>query len=502
MGALAAQPLFANVSGWLSPNATHDSPYTFLNKAGTTITLPSADYAGWKVFNATSSNAEQPQDYAISSADDDDNVGDGMLRFQGLDTDGKAYLALGISQNPDGEQVPIPLDPVENKVRVDNIYAKVRFVECSETPSIADLMEMYPSYAESLPTTSTYTGLPMFTAAKLGVCVGDDGYFRVTRVRSGTADNPGSGEPEDYTYEFCKSKYAYADVGGGEVIIRIEFNTYLNSDYSYRRAFRIWAQDANGGDELCLTEGLGYPWFIKDGVYQFDFSALEQGEWLYAIDDAIAAAGGVSQSGMSDSMIDAPIDQLNHLAFSATDGGFYSAWLSQATLDDVVTLSTYNTGAFAPFVAEPNGYFDLYTAWAATYNVTLTEWLGNGVQTFSASATNLTQHAFDAFLLYMDPETDEPLRLRVTGVIPEEETISFTVVGPEGCNLQEAVSRAARLRIRRAATLAEMATAEASEYDIVFSADGATASFTVPKFEDEVEQPFMQATLVPVTDCE
>ena len=78
MGALAAQPLFANVSGWLSPNATHDSPYTFLNKAGTTITLPSADYAGWKVFNATSSNAEQPQDYAISSADDDDNVGDGM----------------------------------------------------------------------------------------------------------------------------------------------------------------------------------------------------------------------------------------------------------------------------------------------------------------------------------------------------------------------------------------------------------------------------------------
>ena len=125
MGALAAQPLFANVSGWLSPNATHDSPYTFLNKAGTTITLPSADYAGWKVFNATSSNAEQPQDYAISSADDDDNVGDGMLRFQGLDTDGKAYLALGISQNPDGEQVPISLDPVENKVRVLADYLHV-----------------------------------------------------------------------------------------------------------------------------------------------------------------------------------------------------------------------------------------------------------------------------------------------------------------------------------------------------------------------------------------
>ena len=201
-------------------------------------------------------------------------------------------------------------------------------------------------------------------------------------------------------------------------------------------------------------------------------------------------------------MMEAPLDALNHLAFSATDGGFYAAWLSQNVVDDAATLSTYATGAFTPFVSTLGAHYDLYVDWASKYNVTLTDWLDNGVQTFSASTTDWTQHAFDAFLLYMDPETNEALRLRVTGVVPDEDTISFTVVGPEGCNLQDAVTRAARLRIRRAATLAEMATAEAQEYDILFSADGATASFTVPKFEDEVEQPFMQATLVPVTDCE
>lgn len=504
MGALAAQPLFANVSGWLSPKATEANPYTFLNQKGTTITLPSAAYAGWKVFNATSEAAEVPQDYSVSSAEDKDKVGDGMLRFQGLDTEGKSYLALGISQSPDGEQNPVSLNPIEGKLRIDNIHAKVRFVECSETPSIKDLMEMYPSYAESLPTPEG--GLPMFTAAKLGICVGDDGYFRVSRVRSGTADEPGTGLPESYTYEFCKSKHAYAEVGGGEVIVRIEFYTYEDEYYSYRRAFRIWVKDANGeaneGKEICVTEKLGYPWLIENGVYQFDFKKLEQGDWLYAVDDAVASAGGYSQTGDDRGMMEAPLDALNHLAFSATDGGFYAAWMSQNEVDDAATLSTYDTGAFTPFVSTLGAHYDLYVDWASKYNVTLTDWLDNGVQTFSASTTDWTQHAFDAFLLYMDPETNEALRLRVTGVVPDEDTISFTVVGPEGCNLQDAVTRAARLRIRRAATLAEMATAEAQEYDILFSADGATASITVPKIEDEVEQPFMQATLVPVTDCE
>lgn len=504
MGALAAQPLFANVSGWLSPKATEDNPYTFLNQKGTTITLPSAAYAGWKVFNATSEAAEMPQDYLVSSAEDEDNVGDGMLRFQGLDTEGKAYLALGISQNPGGEQNPVSLESIPGKLRIDNIHAKVRFVECSETPSIKDLMEMYPSYAETKPTP---TGLAPFTAAKLGICVGDDGYFRVSRVRSTTANNPETGMAEDYDYEFCKSKHAYATVGGGEVIVRIEFYTYEGPDASsFRRAFRIWVKDANGeaneGKEICVTEKLGYPWQIENGIYQFDFKTVEQGDWLYAVDDAIAAAGGHSQTGDGRGMMVAPLDALNHLAFSATDGGFYAAWMSQKVVDDAATLSTYATGAFTPFVSTFGAHYDLYVDWASKYNVTLTKWLDNGVQTFSASTTDWTQHAFDAFLLYMDPETNEALRLRVTGVVPDEDTISFTVVGPEGCNLQDAVTRAARLRIRRAATLAEMATAEAQEYDILFSADGATASFTVPKIENEVEQPFMQATLVPVTDCE
>lgn len=504
MVAFAMQTLSAATSGWLSPEATEANPYTFLDATGTTVTLPSALYSGWTVFNASSATVETAQQYDVSSAADADSVGDGMLRFKGQVADENAYLALGIRASATMD-TPQTLEPVSGKVRVDNVYAKVRFVECAETPEVSELMEMYPSYADSLPTENGE--LPPFTAAKLGVCVGDDGYFRVTRVRSGTADNPGDGLPENYTYEFCKSKHSYAEVGGGAVIIRIEFNTYESVDYSYRRAFRIFAKNADGGEEICLTEDLGYPWLIQDGVYQFDFSALEEGEWLYAIDDAIASAGGVLPSGEARAMVDAPIDALNHLAFSASDGGFYSAWMSQATLDDVVTLSTYDTSLFTPFVSAPGAYFDLYAAWAADYNVTLSDWLKSsegGLTPYAVdtAADELTQHAFDAFLLYMDPETDEALRLTVTGIVPEEDMVSFTVTGPDGCNLREAVSRASRLRIRRAADLASLATADATDYDIVFSSDGTVASFAVPKVEDDVELPFMQATLVPVTDCE
>jgi hypothetical protein len=125
-----------------------------------------------------------------------------------------------------------------------------------------------------------------------------------------------------------------------------------------------------------------------------------------------------------------------------------------------------------------------------------------GISLYGAARTDLTQKAFDAFLLYMDPETNESLRLTVTGIVPEADQVSFTVMGPEGCNLREAVTRAARLRIRRAATLAEFATAPAEEYDIAFSADGTAASFVLPKMKGDVEMLFMQATLVAITDEE
>jgi hypothetical protein len=256
-----------------------------------------------------------------------------------------------------------------------------------------------------------------------------------------------------------------------------------------------------------LTAGLGYPWtIVKTGEgenaqeeFQFDFQSLGQGEWLYALDDALAASGDLNLDY-------APLDKLNRLAFSATSGGFYSAWLSSSgDADNLVALAAYDTRQFAPYVAEPGALYSLYTDWAAKYNVALTDYLepaAGGISLYGAARTDLTQKAFDAFLLYMDPETNESLRLTVTGIVPEADQVSFTVMGPEGCNLREAVTRAARLRIRRAATLAEFATAPAEEYDIAFSADGTAASFVLPKMEGDVEMPFMQATLVAITDEE
>lgn len=500
---LLAQAEVANAQQmvWLSPEATRDAPYTFLTAAGQNVTLPSDAYKGWSVFNAFKETLEAPQDYAVSSETDADNVGAGMLRFAGQIEDENTYLALGISETSGAVQVPVRMDSELGKVRIYSVYSRVRFVECAEAPAMSELQEMYPTYADSVPNGEAD---PVFTAAKLGLCVLEDGYFHVSCVRAGSAIDPGTGFPEDYTYTFEQSDVAYADVGGGEVVVRIEFNVYENADGDFRRAYRIFVARADGTGEVCITKGLGYPWMIENGVYQFDFTRLGEGEWLYAIDDAYAAGGGLNgTNGIA--MADAPIDTLNHLAFSATDGGFYGAWMEKKSADDVVTLAAYDASLFTPFVREPGALFDLYADWATAYNVTLSEWLpqkAEGVALYAAEPDALTQHAFDAFLLYMDPETEEPLRLTVTGIVPEADTISFTVVGPEGANLREAVARAARLRIRRAADLAALATAEATEYDVEFSADGTAAVFALPKIENEEELPFLQATLVPVTDGE
>jgi hypothetical protein len=507
MLALTAQAQARN-AGWLLLG-THDAdnPYTFLGvadenaeKSGKQISLPSNTYSGWSVFNAPNAALETSSEYDISAADDSDNVGDGMLRFNSNIDDEQTFLALGIRAKDDGTQ--LLMDATKGMVRADNVYAEVRFVECADLPDVDTLKKMYPSYADSLP---TEYGEAIYTAAKLGVCVGPDGYFYVARVRAGTTLDTTTGLPEDYLYEFCQSPISYNAVGGGKVVIRIEFNTYLSADETlWRRAFRIFAKNADANadanaEEKCLTTGLGYPWKISDAgdEYQFDFQSLGQGEWLYAIDDAVAAGGDMNLDYNA-------LDALNRLAFSATAGGFYSAWLSSGSAQNLVALASYDAKQFAPYIAEPNGVlYSLYTDWAAKYNVALTDYLEpatGGISLYGAESTDLTQKAFDAFLLYMDPETNEPLRLTVTGIVPEEDQVSFTVMGPEGCNLREAVTRAARLRIRRAATLADFAEAPAEEYDIAFSSDGTSASFVLPKVDGEVEMPFMQATLVPVTD--
>lgn len=513
-GAVQAQSvLSSSAAKWLAPGES----YTFLDAQGESVlqaTLPSVEYRGWSIFNATTANQEEGKDYWVSSAADEDfaTVGKGMLRFGGQLEGESTFLSLGISTNPDDvNQIPIEMTAIMDNVRVDNVYARVRFVECADEPDIEMLKEMYPTAAAREPDEQ---GRVKDIAAKMGLCVGPDGYFRVARVLSGTVDNPGTGLPEDYTFEFAASKYSYKDVGGGEVIVRIEFNTYENEDGAWRRAYRIFAKGAtddpdtswNEMEEVCLTENRGYLWSADaQGNYQFDFSSIEKGEWLYALDDAIEV--GRADSNVTDvdaQEVLARLDSLHRIAFSATDGGFYEAWLAQDTLPDVQTLATVNVKQFAPYVQSPNGkLYSLYTDWATKYNVNLLDYQPS-VSLYAASteADDPMQRAFDAFLLYMDPNTNEPLRLKVTGVVPEAETVAFTVTGPEGCNLRDAVTRAARLQIRRAATLAEFASAPAETYDIAFSADGTAASFVLPKREGEVEMPFMQATLVSIADAE
>lgn len=513
-GAVQAQSvLSSSAAKWLAPS----TPYTFLDDQGNSVlqaTLPSVDYRGWSIFNATSTNQEEEKVYSVSSEADEDfaKVGKGMLRFGGQLEGDSTFLSLGISTNPDDTtQIPIEMTAIMNNVRVDNVYARVRFVECADEPDIEMLMEMYPTAAAREPDEQ---GQVKDIAAKMGLCVGPDGYFRVARVLSGTVDNPGSGLPEDYTFEFVSSKYSYADVGGGEVIVRIEFNTYENEDGAWRRAYRIFAKGAaddpdtprNELEEICLTENRGYLWSADaQGGYQFDFSSIEKGEWLYTLDDAIEA-GRTSSTITDDEALEilSRLDSLHRIAFSATDGGFYEAWLAQDTLPDVQTLAMVNVKQFSPYVQSPNGkLYSLYTDWATKYNVNLLDYQ-SGVSLYAASteADDPMQRAFDAFLLYMDPDTNEPLRLKVTGMVPDAETIAFTVTGPEGCNLRDAVTRAARLQIRRAADLTSLATAKAEEYPIAFSPDGTSASFALPKIEHETEMPFMQATLISVAEVE
>ncbi len=508
MLALMAQ-VQASISGWLSLDTTERDgttgeliikPYTFMDKAGQTYSLPGTQAPGWSVFNAPKAELEDALPYKVVADTDFNN--NGMLAFtkETLDNE-QTFLALGISEKKDDAiQKPIQmLLPEEeanaHKVREDNLYATVRFVECADLPKIDVLKKMYPSYQASLPNDG-FT--PVYTAAKLGVCVGPGGYFYVTRVIVGEGQ---SDLPEAYTFEFCKSKVSYNDVGNGAVTIRIKFQTYHGDDgVMGRRAFCIYAKDAKNPDatEHCLTKGIGYEWAIADGEYQFDFASLgksDEAMWLYAIDDSLAASDLT--------MPENPLMQLNRLAFSATGGGFYEAWMTTGAAQTTTALAAYDAKQFTPYVEAPGALFSLYTDWATKYNVNLTDYLEaptGGISTYGAATEDLAEHAFDAFLLYMDPETNEPLRLTVTGLVTEADTVSFTVKGPAGCNLRDAVQRAAHLCIRRAADLNTLADAEPEMYDLAFSADGTSASFALPKTEGETELPFMQATLVPVTD--
>ncbi|MGN0886013.1 MAG: hypothetical protein ACI4RT_03350 [Candidatus Spyradenecus sp.] len=486
--------LRATPGRFLTPACTEDAPYTFANVTEVSYTFPTpATYPEWSIYNAEVEASEAPRAYPVAEVD-----GAKALCFTtGQISDENAYLALGIREDNNNDPLSLLPSDAADRFRVDNLYAKVKFVHSAELPDVDSLKEMYPTYEERQLVGGE---MPPHQAAKLGVCVLQDGYFYISRVMSGTPTNPGTGTAESLDFGFCKSKYTYDDVGGGAVVIRIEFRTFRNSvDESTTRAFRIFARNAaDGSPEVCLTEGRGYRWCIEEsGSYAFDFSSLEDGDdcqWLYAFDHTVA----VTDPG--NFVADGSLDSLQQLGFSATDGAFYSAWLKANTqiVAGATLANTYLLGSFAPFVTTTGSRFELYADWARAYNVDLTDYLvpsANGTPLLKVAAAEptetITEQAFNAFLLDMDPAEAATYALTITGIVPAADgSVTLTVCGPEGSTL----AKNADVCVRRAASLEGMAGAEAITAPTNIDAAG-RATLTLPA--TETPQPFMQAVLIP-----
>ena len=490
-----------SLNHWLTPACTADSPYSFEGAAdGDGFLFPSASYKEWSVFNPAVAASEAEQTYTVFA----DGARLGLAFNNALANDEGAYLSLGIRETDADTALGLDLTPAVDvgKFRLDNLYATVKFFPSDECPSMDTLREMYPTFADR----DLIAGeLPPHTAAKLGICVMQDGYFYVSRVYSGLGDTAPTGTPDDLTFQFCKTEHTYDEVGSGAVTIRIEFLSYCQSAADpIVRGFRIFAKPADGGDEICLTEKRGYAWIItEESGYAFDFSSFERDAescWLYAIDNALAV------TGEERFLIDG-LDTLNQLGFSATAGAFYAAWLeTDRTVAGAPALAAYNLGSFEPFVTSTGALFSLYTDWARTYNVDLTEYLERNdqarVSLAAAAEATLTEEAFDAFLLNMDPKqtAGQPLALSVTGLVPDaaEQRLTLTVRGPEGCSLAQV--KAAKLCVRRAASLDGMASATACYYPTPTPDSQGNLILVLPLEESAQALPFMQVTLVPVSE--
>ncbi len=493
---------------WLTPACTADNPYSFdTYEEGDTFSFPTAAYQEWRVFNASSEAAEGEKTYTIATKDNEK-----YLAFNGggaLAQDSSAYLALEI-RDADGN--PLVMSPETGaKMRTDNVYAKVLFVPTSDTPDPETLKEMYPTYADSkLAGTTQVTPY----AAKLGVFVNESGHFCVSRVRFSSNEDAGdSGTAEDYVYEFVQTDHTLEDLGGGAVIIRIEFQTYTDATGSqnYTRMFRIFAQDAaKTKAEVCLTSGLGCQWSTKEeagtgGIvytYKYDFSVA--GDCLPAWDTAVVLENdeNITLSSLAE------IDELNLLGFSATSGGFYSAWLaSNANVTSADVLQTYastmSLAGFEPYVTDPNSSaFSIYTDWATRYNVNLESYLGQlpGTQTMSLMSTaddKDIEYVYNAFLLDMDPAVDVTQSLTVTGLSPDTDQVAITVCGPTGAQL--ANLKAAKLCVKRAETPDGLTADDVYTVYPSFTSDTqGNIIFVLPTTVNGRTLPFMKVTLDPL----
>ncbi len=507
----AAWCVGADGAGWLTPAYGSANPYRFT--VGGTLELPNGD--GWSVFNASSKASEVSSPYAIAGSDSTSYTA-GSLIFKTtseLQDDEQAYLTLGIRNDADGT-MPIEMVPDTGRgtLRTDCVYATVRFIPSDATPEVATLKRMYPSYDASQPT----EGEPIPTAAKLGLCVLQDGHFYVSRVR-GEGGGETTGRPENFVFEFCQTKIRYEEppegasdeekklyVGKGDVTLCVEFRTFrLPSEHGemtpITRAFRIKIKRAGDDDAnyVSLTAGRGYAWAEqmtdKGTDYAFDWSSLEasdESEWLYAFDGVAPFLEGG---------LDYDLDSLNTLSemgFSASEGGLLEAWLEvDRTIQTQADLQGLDAARFTPYLTSDinSKAFSAYADWAATYNVTLSDYLAS---TRARSASTLSEQAFDAFLLYMDPKSTEARRLVITGIVPEGDTVTLSVRGPEGGDLSAALGKGiSHIRLTRAATLDGLSAAKPTYYAPYLDAAG-NVTLVLPRAEGGEERPFMKAELV------
>ena len=394
------------------------------------------------------------------------------------------YLALGIADT-DGSPIEMTRDDT-NAFRTDNVYAKVRFERSANAPSMDDLRTMYPTYQQTRGTA---------VAPKLGLYVDADGYFCVSRIRAGK-----TATQEDIVFEFCTTKVRYADVSTSEgaVVVRVEFQTFAATKTAPSvRGFRIWVRNAAAdAEEICLTAGLGYRWTQDDETkgYTFDFSSLEQGDgcdWFYAIDSA--------QAMFDQNMNSTALEALNQLAFSATGGGFYSAWLAlNGSALTQETLENYAFGEFNAFL-QGNPMDNLVTDWASRYGVDLMQYATPTGRRLMAADDVDKAYDFNAFLLDMDPKAQVAQRLQVTGIVPAADgSVTLTVRGPEGCVLKNALRRAGILRVTRAETLEGLATAASAVVPVdKLAFDDGSATMGLPPADDGAPLPFIKVTLQP-----
>ncbi len=463
---------------WLAPGAGYDAGAAGATTLGT----------GWSVLNAqTEAEQNTRLDYTVTA---DTDGQDTYLDFANgaLASTKTLYLALGISQNAaDATQLPIAMTPVAaGQFRIDTVTAKVRFEQSAAAPELDDLRALYTDYKQQ--------GQPnAAVAAKAALYLGTDNHFYVARARPDE-----TGTSEQVVFDWCRTEVDYANLGGGAVNVRFEFRTFRLTESGVdvpTRAYRIWVSNpADPTAEVCLTSGLGFPWLSDpDNGYVFDFSTLGTGDWFYAIDSA-SMQGDI---GTSVEAINA-LDKLNQLAFSASGGGFYSAWLSNGTSPTQETVDTNDFGEFNAFL-KANPMDNLVTDWASRYGVDLMQYATPTGRRLMAADGVDKAYDFNAFLLDMDPKAQVAQRLQVTGIVPAADgSVTLTVRGPEGCVLKNALRRAGILHVTRAETLEGLATAASEPISVgELAFDDGSATMVLPPADDGAPLPFIKVTLQP-----